>query len=614
MTPLNRADFWHQLRNSRISQTLNTAGGDTRLTLQACDNEITLASAYIQEISARRNTFVPVIRLPSEILVSVFRRLLPVLGIPCWSTVGRAVNEIENGTKDLIAVTHVCQAWRQIALEFSVLWTTIWVNNIHWMREMLHRSKDAPLTIVQPHQMGWQSPPYTSPHAGHRQHNIEHIVPTLFESKQAKLLSLYVPLDKSAELWREVLKRPAPQLETLELCGMLPPIDSSPFSIPEGFLGGHAPALRGLALDGYFSHEALWRAPFLHGLVTLRLTTQFTRDTGSNRVVLLQETLDALQNMQQLENLSITFPSSLSRSTYSTYFIPSSGHVDSPINLSRLSSLTLAGNLVDITELTTHIVIAPGATLDFDIFLEQDDLDVALSNRMSGIFCTPNIIPIECLELVFFCNPDDNLILKCWNQTLPTYPQGTSKPEAQISLHLSVLSPVTTPIPYPDWSDAARMRAHAQRLVHLLSLLTPLLPLDQLHDLRWGSHWRELIILTLALEERTCVQVLDIFATVQRLVLEDIRGYREIMAAAASSASALPRLKSVHFVPIALGTHWPAPHHQSLTEVDAHELAEILRRVVQSRDLRTLEFCGGAMDENRLSAFEGIVPQLLWTP
>ncbi|EIM86058.1 uncharacterized protein STEHIDRAFT_139839 [Stereum hirsutum FP-91666 SS1] len=610
---LSRANFWQNLRSSRIPETIENAGGDVGMTLQACDDEIARACAYIQEISARRNKFVPILRLPSEILASIFRHLLPVLDVPCWSNAGRRdLNEIEDRTKDLIVVSHTCKLWRQTALEFSVLWTTIWISNTHWMKEMLDRSKDAPLTIVELHPVGWRSPPpfpqWTPPYVEGRQHNIEYIVPKLFESKQVKVLSLSVPLDKSTELWREVLKRPAPQLETLELYGMLSP-DPSPFSIPEDFLGGYAPALRGLALDGYFSHEILWRAPMLHGLVTLKLIVQFTSDPGSNCVVLLQDTLDALRNMQQLETLFITFPSSASRSTYPTYFVTSPGQVNSPVDLPRLSSLTLAGNLADITELTTRIVVDPSAILDFDIILGQDELNDSLSERLSGIFCTPAITPIECLELVFFCNTDDNLILKCWNQSIPTHFEEIPKPDPQITLHISILSTVTTPVPYPDWSDAARMREHAQGLIRVLSLLSSLLPLDHLHDLRWGSRWRDLIMATIPFEERTCVQALDIFSTVQRLVLEDVRGYREILAATASNISALPRLNSIHFDPTVMARqHWH--HSQSLTAEEAHELAELLRRVVEKRDLRTLEFCGAAMDKDYLSVFENSIPRV----
>lgn len=143
------AEFWRQLHISRILPMFDAEGSNT---LDVCDEELALALVYVQEISSRRNAVLPCNRLPSEILATIFGHLCPTVKIhigedPAHDHV--LVGEIISAIRCIIAVTHVCQHWRSVALETAPLWTTLWLGNEPWTREMLLRAKGTPLNIYQ---------------------------------------------------------------------------------------------------------------------------------------------------------------------------------------------------------------------------------------------------------------------------------------------------------------------------------------------------------------------------------------------------------------------------------------------------------------------------------
>ena len=87
---------------------------------------------------ARRNALAPISLLPPEILARVFHIL--VFEDPACST---------ERNMGWIRATHVCQFWRQVALDDSSLWATIWgaSANTELIAEMLARARNAPLNI-----------------------------------------------------------------------------------------------------------------------------------------------------------------------------------------------------------------------------------------------------------------------------------------------------------------------------------------------------------------------------------------------------------------------------------------------------------------------------------
>lgn len=157
------------------------------------------------------------------------------------------------------------------------------------------------------------------------------------------------------------------------------------------------------------------------------------------------------------------------------------------------------------------------------------------------------------------------------------------------------------------------MHEHAQKLVRVFSAVSFILPFNRVRNLRWGSRWQSMVIATLVLHEGILAQILSNFDAVERMVLEDIRGFEEIMTAVASDASLLPRLSSLHFLPRVLPAIYmpPVPHNQESPAENLHILVDILRRVAAARNILTLEFGDEYITEENLSAFKGIASQLL---
>jgi len=91
----------------------------------------------------QHNLRLPIYRIPNEILSKIFCDLRS------------NYIRVRHGLKDWITVTHVCHAWREVALNTSLLWCHIDFlsvtepNQVHaWIPELLRRSKQSPLTLT----------------------------------------------------------------------------------------------------------------------------------------------------------------------------------------------------------------------------------------------------------------------------------------------------------------------------------------------------------------------------------------------------------------------------------------------------------------------------------
>ena len=96
------------------------------------------AKELLRSQLARRNALAPISLLPPEVLVRVFHFL--VFEDLAFS------GELNLGW---LRATHVCQFWRQVALDDSSLWATISgiPRNTEFISEMLARARNAPLNI-----------------------------------------------------------------------------------------------------------------------------------------------------------------------------------------------------------------------------------------------------------------------------------------------------------------------------------------------------------------------------------------------------------------------------------------------------------------------------------
>ncbi|KAF5316343.1 hypothetical protein D9619_006540 [Psilocybe cf. subviscida] len=107
----------------------------------------------IQKLKVRRNALAPIAKLPPELLHRIFaiikeesERLLQ----PKQSLTHPPTHDTQAALHALRAwnvVTHVCNRWRQIALDASTLWTNPPIRSRLWTMEMLKRSKTAGLAL-----------------------------------------------------------------------------------------------------------------------------------------------------------------------------------------------------------------------------------------------------------------------------------------------------------------------------------------------------------------------------------------------------------------------------------------------------------------------------------
>ena len=90
-----------------------------------------------------RNTLIPISRLHPELLLEIFHVLVEQhdVGRPAMAT-----SEVSDHYK-WIRVTHICRAWRDIALRCPTLWTRIAVRHRDAERSFLERADDCALTF-----------------------------------------------------------------------------------------------------------------------------------------------------------------------------------------------------------------------------------------------------------------------------------------------------------------------------------------------------------------------------------------------------------------------------------------------------------------------------------
>ncbi|EIM90446.1 uncharacterized protein STEHIDRAFT_154270 [Stereum hirsutum FP-91666 SS1] len=155
-----------------------------------------------------------------------------------------------------ITVSHVCRAWREAAMELSMLWgrPTLALGP-RWFREMARRAGSAPLIVhctwpysPRPKRAGPFSPRMVRQTIiGHMDHLKELI-------SEPKSTICYSGLVKALIL-------PAHSLTTIELHAF-PYGAPAPFSLPTNFLGQAAPRLRKISLHGITGQWAVSLRPF----------------------------------------------------------------------------------------------------------------------------------------------------------------------------------------------------------------------------------------------------------------------------------------------------------------------------------------------------------------
>ncbi|KAF8902091.1 hypothetical protein CPB84DRAFT_1707887 [Gymnopilus junonius] len=105
---------------------------NSKSALTIIDREVEKVKSYMVTLWRQRNTFIPISRLPPEILSTIF-----------YFVKESAAEDSLYWTK----VSHVCHLWREIAINSPSLWTNPPLASIRWTEEMLSRSKMASLAV-----------------------------------------------------------------------------------------------------------------------------------------------------------------------------------------------------------------------------------------------------------------------------------------------------------------------------------------------------------------------------------------------------------------------------------------------------------------------------------
>ncbi|KAI0045594.1 hypothetical protein FA95DRAFT_116160 [Auriscalpium vulgare] len=229
-------------------------------------------------VRARRNTLLPVSRLPPEIIEKVFvwLCLLDPLTVTSLGWIPRA--------------THVCQAWRLTAIGYPRLWATIALPiDSRWEREMLDRCQQYPLSISA---FYGSEETYEWPYTAYViRYNLERTKNLQIVHRDRRYYHPLVP------------NTPCPILESLDL-----KVESSLTPGLPGNFTNHAPALREIRLETPSAFN--WASPCLATLASLEVqSANITRQNMPR----LEDVVEALRRMVVLENftLAIVFAASL---------------------------------------------------------------------------------------------------------------------------------------------------------------------------------------------------------------------------------------------------------------------------------------------------------------
>ncbi|KAI0042729.1 hypothetical protein FA95DRAFT_1609943 [Auriscalpium vulgare] len=273
--------------------------------------------AALLALRQQHNTLVPVARIPPEILATIFSCLMDI-DIPrkiqtshyeSWNSFG------------WLAVTYVCQRWRQVALQHTVLWHDIIFRfGRKWASRFTSLAGNTLLTIRKSDvDVPW---------------HLEFLVDNMWRTQ-----SLCVDAYRNKSL--NALHIEAPLLHTLDInihtCS----------EFPDDFLWMWAPALRHLRFTSPNGATMPWSLPPFRHLISLELDDRFA---------LLEDVLGGLSHISTLERLHMHLTMDRQRRTLASERV---------VALAKLVHLELSSSAIDATELLRHILLPSHATIHF---------------------------------------------------------------------------------------------------------------------------------------------------------------------------------------------------------------------------------------------------------
>ncbi|KAI0046671.1 hypothetical protein FA95DRAFT_1559897 [Auriscalpium vulgare] len=347
-------------------------------------------------LHARRlhNSLIPISRLPHEILEDIFEHLF-----------------------DLVAATHVCSAWRRVALGYPALWTDISfpLPSRKWASAMYGRSKSSPANVFV--RVNGGTPDWTS---------------TLVRNNLPRTKTLWIDrwlTDACSDI--ETPHSPCPMLEEIKTDLACP-------QFPNMIPAGYTPALR--VLDVQTEEAFGWDAPCLTTLTSL--TVVQLRNWSHPE---LPEVVKALRNMPCLENFSLVLENGF------RYGGGGQGAID-PVQLPCLSDLYLEAPALGLSRFLEKIRIPTTASIHI-VFVNSPKYKVkpdAIAESICALHnLDANAEPIT--KLVFSSTVpwskslrflSSGLIMSAWRGTCRSY---TSPIQIQIRLKNDYWRPAERP-------------------------------------------------------------------------------------------------------------------------------------------------------------------------
>ncbi|TFK72273.1 hypothetical protein BDN72DRAFT_836447 [Pluteus cervinus] len=124
------------------------------------DTRIRELESSIRDLQRRRNTLSPVFKLSTDVLLCVFEHLqnpfqhdaagfnLPAYPFVLQSPLSAGSPGPEMQMDWVRPMTHVCSAWRTLAIETPTLWTRIKLRRLPLALRMIQRTKSLPISLV----------------------------------------------------------------------------------------------------------------------------------------------------------------------------------------------------------------------------------------------------------------------------------------------------------------------------------------------------------------------------------------------------------------------------------------------------------------------------------
>ncbi|KAG1808632.1 uncharacterized protein BJ212DRAFT_1302911 [Suillus subaureus] len=276
-------------------------------------------------VRSRRNRRLPISRLPTEILVMIFKH---------FEEEKRFDGSASDDVPACLPLTHVCKDWRTIALQCPALWTSIHSSSPRWLGIMFERSQNLPLVVT-------YKSPVSLPDC------LELVLSHLPRIKVLRFRSFQPDCDRIIQL---LSSQPAPLLEIFDFSK---PLEMWPETthMTGTIFQGQAPRLRSVELTSF---DLSWSAHIFSGLQTLSV-----RGTKEISFPTLPQLLSVLGRMPALEHLTLE----------RLLIIPEGTKLLEKVPLARLKSITLGSP-------TIRTAISLFAQLAFPV-----DAKIALSLR-----------------------------------------------------------------------------------------------------------------------------------------------------------------------------------------------------------------------------------------